>query len=208
METKTEVTFPTDELPVSSDFIETIVEQRVGPGILMLSPSLQLMHVNRQALELCGKIMRAQNGRVAMGVLPTAVTELCDEVIKALQVRTDAKDWEQVQTRRVVSTPNPPILLQAFGFPDRGGITQARILILLEEVAPRKERGPDKARERFHLTAREHGVVCCLARGHTNKEIANALDITEQTVKEHIKHVMEKTCTTTRTGILVRIFST
>lgn len=29
----------------------------------------------------------------------------------------------------------------------------------------------------------------------------------EQTVKEHIKHIMRKTNTTTRTGILVQIFN-
>src|SRR5205807_7076405 len=181
METKVDTMLQTEELPVSFDFMEEIVEQRVGPGILLLSPALQLMHMNRQAVELSGKIMRAQNGKVATGVLPKAVTELCDEIITELQVRTDAKDWEQVQIRRLVSTPNPPVLLRAFGFPDRGSAQLARILILMEEFAQRKERGPEKARERFHLTARQHEVIRYLARGQTNKEIANALKVTEQT---------------------------
>ena len=207
METKIERTRLTEELLVSSDIIETLVEQRVGPGILLLSPAVQLMHMNPQAWELCGKIMRAEHGKVATGVLPTAVTKLCAEVITVLQVRTIAKDWEQVHIRCLVSTPNPPVLLRAFGFPDRGGAQLARILILMEEVPQRKERATEKARERFHLTARQHGVVSQLARGHTNKEIANALNITEQTVKEHIKHIMEKTRSTTRTAVLARIFS-
>ena len=34
-----------------------------------------------------------------------------------------------------------------------------------------------------------------------------ASQITEQTVKEHIKHIMRKTNATTRTGILVQIFN-
>jgi DNA-binding CsgD family transcriptional regulator len=207
MGTKIDTTVLAEELPLSSDFIETLVEQRVGPGILLLSPALQLMHMDRRAWELSGKIMLAQNGMSATGVLPTAVTELCAEVITALQIRTDAKDWEQVQLRRLVSPPNPPVLLRAFGLPDRGGVQQARILIMMEDVAERKERGPEKARERFRLTAREHEVIRNLAKGHTNKEIATALGITEQTVKEHIKHIMEKTRSTTRTGILVRVFS-
>jgi len=207
METKVETTLLTEELPVLSDFIETIAEQRVGPGILLLSSSLNLMHMNRRAWELSGKITQAQNGKAATGVLPTAVTELCAEVITALQVRTDAKDWEQVQIRRLVSTPNPPVLLRAFGLPDRGGVQRARILIMMEEVPQRKERGTETARQRFLLTVREHEVVRELARGHTNKEIATALNITEQTVKEHVKHIMEKTRSTTRTGILARIFS-
>src|SRR2546426_10384143 len=207
METKIERTQLTEELLVSSDIIETLVEHRVSPGILLMSPAVQLMHMNPQAWELCGKIIRAEHGKVAAGVLPTAVTKLCAEVITVLQVRTVAKDWEQVHIRRLVSTTNPPVLLRAFGFPDRGDAQLARILILMEEVAQRKERGPEKARERFHLTARQHAVIRYLARGQTNKEIANALKITEQTVKEHIKHIMGKTRSTTRTGILARIFS-
>jgi len=208
MESRIETTLLTEEPPVSSDFIDTLVEQRVGPGILMLSPALKLMHMNRRAWELSRKITQGENGKAATGVLPPAVTELCAEVVTAFQVRTNAKDWEQVQITRLVNTPNPPVLLRAFGLPDhQGGSLQARILILMEEVTQRRERSPEKARERFGLTAREHEVVGSLAKGHTNKEIANALGITEQTVKEHIKHIMEKTRSTTRTAVLARIFS-
>src|SRR5438445_6303040 len=183
METKLEAMLAAEEIPVSSDFIETLVEQRVGPGILLLSPELKLMHMNRQAWELSRKITQAQNGKAATGVLPPAVTQLCAEVITALRVRIDAKDWEQVQITRLVSPPNPPVLLRAFGLPDGGDAQRARIFILMEEGTQRRERSPEKARERFHLTAREHEVVGSLAKGHTNKEIANALTITEQTVK-------------------------
>ena len=207
METKIEKTVLTEERPVSFDFLEELVEQRVGPGILLLSPALKLMHMNRRAWELSGKITQGENGKAATGVLPPAVTELCAEVVTALRVRIDAKDWEQVQITRLVSTPNPPVLLRAFGLPDGGDAQRARIFILMEEVTQRRERSPEKARERFHLTAREHEVVGSLAKGHTNKEIANALGITEQTVKEHIKHIMEKTSSTTRTAVLARIFS-
>ena len=45
-----------------------------------------------------------------------------------------------------------------------------------------------------------------LAKGWTNKEIASALQLALPTVKEHIRHIMAKTNTTTRTGILVRVF--
>src|SRR5881409_2632757 len=137
METKLEARLAAEEIPVSSDFIETRVEQRVGPGILLLSPELKLMHMNRQAWELSRKITQAQNGKAATGVLPPAVTELCAEVITALRVRIDAKDWEQVQITRLVGTPSPPVLLRAFGLPDGGDAQRARIFILMEEVTQR-----------------------------------------------------------------------
>ena len=76
----------------------------------------------------------------------------------------------------------------------------------LEELGRRQQLSTDQAKERFQLTNREQSVVENLAKGWTNKEIANALKITEQTVKEHIKHIMRKTNSTTRTGVLVQVF--
>jgi len=75
----------------------------------------------------------------------------------------------------------------------------------MEEIGRRQEALIEQAKEMFHLTEREVAVVQHLLKGWTNKEIANALHVTEQTVKEHIKHVMTKTKTTTRTGILVQV---
>ena len=42
------------------------------------------------------------------------------------------------------------------------------------------------------LTERETEVLRLLAQGKANKEIANALNITEQTVKTHVSHVLDK----------------
>lgn len=139
-------------------------------------------------------------------MLPAALTELCTEVLKALQVRTEAKDWEQFEVKRIAGNPNQPVLLRGFGLPDRGGIQYARLVITLEELGRRQQLNTDQAKERFQLTNREQSVVENLAKGWTNKEIANALKITEQTVKEHIKHIMRKTNSTTRTGVLVQVF--
>src|SRR5206468_797282 len=96
-------------------------------------------------------------------------------------------------------------LLRGFGLPDRHYLHQSRILITMEEVGRRQEAVTEQAKELFRLTEREVAVVQNLLKGWTNKEIANQLGVTEQTVKEHIKHIMEKTKTSTRTGILVQV---
>ncbi len=188
---------------------DVVAEQRVGPGIVVLTTSTQLLHMNRQAADLSMKINHAektgQEGKVASGVLPATLTELCGEIVKALQVRTEAKDWEQFEVKALAGDPDRPILLRGFGLPDQGGIQHSRIVITMEEVGRRQKPTTERAKERFQLTEREHSVVEHLAKGWTNKEIANALGITEQTVKEHIKHIMRKTNATTRTGILAQV---
>ncbi len=190
---------------------ETLADQRAGPGIVVMSAAMQLLHMNRQASELSKQINAAEHGgngvKSAHGVLPTALTELCAEIVKALHVRTEAKDWEQFEIKRVTGNPDQPVLLRGFGLPDRGGVQFARLVVTLEELGRRQQLNTDQAKEKFQLTNREQSVVEHLAKGWTNKEIANALQITEQTVKEHIKHIMRKTNATTRTGILVHIFN-
>jgi DNA-binding NarL/FixJ family response regulator len=76
---------------------------------------------------------------------------------------------------------------------------------MMEGIGRWQETGLKQAMELFNLTDREQAVVQNLSRGWTNKEIATELRITEQTVKEHIKHIMQKTRTSTRTGILAQV---
>lgn len=55
------------------------------------------------------------------------------------------------------------------------------------------------------LTDREQMVVHTLAKGSTHKEIACELRITVPTVKAHMKSIMGKTKSSTRTGILAQV---
>lgn len=190
------------EAPV---YMENIAEQRSGPGLLVLTSSCQIMHVNRQAAELIEEMSHRENGNPPTGELPSPISDLAAEIVKNLQVRTEAKDWEQFQMRRLVGDARRAILLRGFGLPDRAGVQQSRVVVIMEAVGRRQQTSTEQAKSRFQLTDREEAVVRQLAKGWTNKEIANSLGITEQTVKEHIKHIMQKTKTTTRTGILVQI---
>jgi two-component system nitrate/nitrite response regulator NarL len=42
------------------------------------------------------------------------------------------------------------------------------------------------------LTPREHEILSLVAQGQTNRQIAEALVIAENTVKNHIKNLLEK----------------
>lgn len=53
------------------------------------------------------------------------------------------------------------------------------------------------------LTARELEVLTLVAAGSRNRDIADALAITEDTVKVHVKHVMEKLGASDRTQAVV-----
>ncbi len=80
------------------------------------------------------------------------------------------------------------------------------MLILMEKIGRERRIVPDQAKDHFRLTDREVEIVKYISEGWTNKEIARHLDISEHTVKEHVRHLLKKTKTTTRTGILAQIF--
>jgi len=61
----------------------------------------------------------------------------------------------------------------------------------------------NKARE-YGLSNREMEVLQLLSEGKTNKEIAKALWISEQTVKTHIAHIFDKLGTSDRTETVAR----
>jgi two-component system, NarL family, response regulator DevR len=42
------------------------------------------------------------------------------------------------------------------------------------------------------LTEREREVLALVARGYTNKQIAEALYVTEKTARNHVSHILDK----------------
>lgn len=57
--------------------------------------------------------------------------------------------------------------------------------------------GLEKGKEA--LTARETNVLRLLAQGHSNKEIARQLELVENTVKTHVRHILAKLGVQSRT---------
>jgi DNA-binding CsgD family transcriptional regulator len=184
--------------------VEDIAAKHTGPGILILSTTGKLLYKDRRAWELCSRL-KQREGSDAPAALPDMIVDMCTHITKLLQVWTQVKDWEEYRVKRFVGESERGVLLSGLGIPDRYGLQDARILITLEEIGSRSESGLEQAREQYGLTPREINVIENLLKGSTNKEIGNALGVSEQTVKEHIKHIMAKTKTTTRTGVLVRV---
>ena len=180
-----------------------LADLREGPGVMILTTGGQLQYINRRSWDLLRLINESTATYAAGGLLPAEVTEICRQIHHLRGAQSNVKDWEQVEIRRMAGGPEQPVLLRGFGLPGQDG-DQARVLIMMETVA-RRETSTHHAKVRFQLTAREHSVVEQLAKGWTNKEIAAELKITEPTVKAHIRHIMDKTKCSTRTGIVAQV---
>lgn len=129
-----------------------------------------------------------------------ATTEITREVPSArvliLTVSTDDEHLKETLRRgaagyQLKSSPSDS-LFQAIREVARGettvpGTMAGRILAALG--LPQQERG---AGREAGLSSREQEVLRLLSRGQTNKEIAEGLEISENTVKAHLKSVLRK----------------
>ncbi len=201
--------------------LERIAEKRSIPGVLSFTASMQLLYMNSVAEELCQELLRTRqgngetlkgnggtlegNGDHSNGVLPCEVEELCHALQKEMGNHADATDGDGVQLRRVIGEANFAVLLRGFIIPGPEDDQEIRFLILMEKLGRRTQVPTREAKRHFHLTDREHEIVKHVADGRTNKEIAEALEISGHTVKGHIKHILRKTNSTTRTGILAQV---
>ena len=116
-----------------------------------------------------------------------ALTSVLEDVSIAEAVRAGAigyllKDTEAHELRRSIKAA-------AAGQVQLSHQVAARLL--------REVRTPEHSRE--PLTERETDVLTQLALGKSNKEICQALNIGEQTVKTHVSHILEKLGVPSRT---------
>jgi len=72
----------------------------------------------------------------------------------------------------------------------------------LLEAGIEREMGHQLQKERLRtLTAREREVVLSLCEGHSNKQIARELNVTEGTVRIHLHNIFDKLGVTSRTAL-------
>ncbi len=88
----------------------------------------------------------------------------------------------------------PQALLSTLSGVVRGeaSISGAMAARLLEDLARDSRPAAPPAAPGARLTQREQEVLRLVAQGKSNKEIASALDIAENTVKNHLKNILEK----------------
>lgn len=188
-----------------------LVSKRESPGLMVLTSPTSVLYMNHRAQHVLSQLSAharptdsEMSGR-AKGLLPVGLLAICAETFKQMRERSEIKDWERFELRHIIGPPKEPVLVRSIGIPDANRQLHALIIVVLEQVAPRRAEVDAKLSERFHFTEREQAILQCLAKGWTNKEIACALGSATTTVREHIRNIMVKTNTTTRAGILGQV---
>lgn len=182
--------------------LDNMAAARKSPGIVVVNRQDEIAYVNRSAWDMLG-LLREQGTVPGDALMPTAILEICRDVSAKCRKNSVDSSPPNSDAIRLVITPSGHVLLRAVMM--ESGIHTfphaKSVLVLLEHVVTRSQASAE-LKERFGLTDREWAVAQILMKGYTNKEIAQALDISEPTVKSHLNHIMQKVNCSTRTAVV------
>ena len=148
-------------------------DQRHRPDVTLLDLRMPVM----EGVEVVRRI-RERDPAARVIVLTTYDTD--DEISRALKAGAKAYVLKDISADNLVSCIRDVLAGKTY-------LAPAAAAKLAEGVT------------RVQLTPREMATLRLLADGKANKEIANALDISERTVKTHLAHLFEKLGVTSRT---------
>lgn len=174
-----------------------IIRRRMNPGILILDMNNKLSYANKEALEILPAFHKKKTRTMRKPHIPEEICVLCDE-LKSSVINDRKRD---AGCSVIENLSGFSFSLRAF-FLSAGESDPTHIMVLIEKIAEKREVDLEKAGEDFNLSKREAEVLRLLCYGHTNREIAEKLFISEYTVKDHIKKIMEKMDVKSRSEII------
>jgi DNA-binding CsgD family transcriptional regulator len=176
------------------------------PGVLILGIAREPLYVTPSAHKLLVELNGVTNAPWGSTALPLAVQQVCTELQHNEKRDPAGTDWDTMQARHLARTDHGTILIRGYGIVDRHHSAQTgRFLILLEAVPTESLLSDTDVPKDFQFTERQRSILNGLDRGLTNKEIAVNMLISVHTVKEHIRQLMIKLHTTSRTGIVAQV---
>jgi DNA-binding CsgD family transcriptional regulator len=183
-----------------------ILNKRSTPGVLIIDAQNEVLHSNREAIEMIPVIKRFATGKAEKDYsIPEEILHLCEQLKRSTPpVKTvlGCIPAPEVHNR----TDTSPYALRAFYIDtplEQAG--SKSIMVLMEKVAKKHQVDFEKAGKQYGLSKREMEVVRFVCQGLTNKEIGKALFISEWTVKDHMKNIMKRMNTKSRSEIIALI---
>jgi two-component system response regulator DegU len=174
--------------------IEVIAEAATGNEVLLqlekgMVPDVALIDLRMPEMDGLEVAKHIQDNYPDVGVMMLSAYDYRQLVVEA--VRAGARGY-------VLKTMDADQLVQAVKLVAAGNmIFDPQVVVALAEELSR-------AHEREHLadvlTSREIEVLQLLAFGKSNKDIAEAMEISPETVKTHLEHIFRKLGTSDRTA--------
>jgi len=174
------------QLIAMEDDMTVVAEASNGPDALLLAvehdPDLIVLDLNMHGMDGIETLKRLRDSGVTSRIIMLTVSDADDDVVAAITNGADGyllKDME------------PEMLLEQI----HRAVTGKMVLSeAITEILATALRQPTQSAtsQLSTLTNREHEILSLIAKGMSNKVIARELDISDGTVKVHVKHLLKK----------------
>jgi two-component system nitrate/nitrite response regulator NarL len=148
-----------------------------------LDPDVVLLDLNMPGMNGIETLQRLREADYAGRVVMFTVSDHEEDVIAALRAGADGY---------LLKDMDPDEMVRQLRQAGLGRMVISESLTSLLAEALRNQRAKPAAPDVHSLTQREREILRELAAGLSNKLIARKLDITEGTVKVHVKHLLKK----------------
>lgn len=148
-----------------------------------LDPDVVLLDLNMPKMNGIETLKRLREDGFAGRVVMFTVSDHEEDVVNALQAGADGY---------LLKDMDPDDMVRQLRQAALGRMVISESLTALLAEALRSQRSRPAAPDIHSLTQREREILRELAAGLSNKLIARKLDITEGTVKVHVKHLLKK----------------
>lgn len=176
-------------------YLMTIVDTE-APAVVMI----EIKHQSQHQLEICRKIVRRYPGTSVIIITDNPNNEEFNEVLKsgaAAYLRKNCTIEQLAKTLRQVCLGEYPIndsLSLLFSSDSEETIDQLRNMLQM---------GKEIKNGYLSLSPRQKKVIDHVARGESNKQIAKALNVSEQTIKNQLTSIFQKLGTKNRAQAVV-----
>jgi DNA-binding CsgD family transcriptional regulator len=194
-----------DQLEALRDALESALDW-LPTGYLLVDREGRVLKMNRAAqaivqrcdgLSMRGKMLEASDGQAAV-TLREAIRRASDG-----EVQSAAAVGGIVHLSRAHARPLTVILVPIHhGLPGHSVDPGVLVALLIPEVEVGRQKSGQFLRDLYGLTQREADIAADLLQGHRVSDIARLRELSVNTVRTHLKRLLEKTGTTRQADLL------
>ena len=152
------------------------------PLALTLDPDLVLLDLNMKGMNGIQTLKQLRHAGCAARIVMLTVSDSADDVVAAIRAGADGYLLKDMEPEDLLANIREAL----FG---RMAISDSLAAVLARAL---RAEAQSVVHDAGPLTERERDILACVANGMSNKLIARDLDITEGTVKVHVKNLLKK----------------
>jgi two-component system, NarL family, nitrate/nitrite response regulator NarL len=181
-------------LALEEDF-EVVAQASDGRQVLdvlqQFEPDVLLLDLKMPGLDGLATLQRLQAAKNKTRVIVLTASDDKNEFVQAMKLGTSGIVLKQTATELLIKSIRK-VHAGEIWLDSHTTAAVIRQFVAAEDPPQQQQAAPSRERERSPLSQREREIVALVAQGFKNKEMAEKMFISEQTVKNHLHNIFDK----------------